>query len=190
MPDFRAQLQRCFQGSVCLIGLGNIDYGDDGFGVFLADELTLRLGGSEGSAVHTVMNAGTVPERYLGSIADKGFDHILFLDAAEFGGAPGSIIFLNAEEMASRFPQISTHKLSVALLAKWAEEDGTTKAWMLGVQPGSLKPVRGLTAHVQTTLMLLTELFSDLWTAGETGNGLEARPEERLIGLRAAEVNV
>lgn len=190
MPDLHDQLQRCFQGRVCLMGLGNIDYGDDGFGVFLADALTQRLNGAEGSAVHTVMNAGTVPERYLGSIADKGFDHLLFLDAAEFGGAPGSVIFLNAEEMAARFPQISTHKISVGLLAKWAEEGGTTKAWMLGVQPGSLKPVRGLTAHVQTTLSLLTELFSDLWTAGETRNGHETCSEERLIGQLAAEVNV
>jgi hydrogenase maturation protease len=189
MLDLREQLQRCFQGSVCLIGLGNIDCGDDGFGVFLADALTQRLSVAERSAVHTVMNAGTMPERYLGSIADKGFNHILFLDAAEFGGAPGSVIFLNAEEMAARFPQISTHKISVGLLAKWVEEGGTTKAWMLGVQPGSVKSARGLTAHVQTTLTLLTELFSDLWTAGETGNGFELRPEEQLIGLRAAEVN-
>ena len=33
MPDLREQLQQCFQGRVCLMGLGNVQYGDDGFGV-------------------------------------------------------------------------------------------------------------------------------------------------------------
>ena len=39
MPDLREQLQHCFQGRVCLMGFGNVLYGDDGFGVRLAEEL-------------------------------------------------------------------------------------------------------------------------------------------------------
>ena len=39
MPDLREQLQQLFQGRVCLMGLGNVAYGDDGFGVRLAEEL-------------------------------------------------------------------------------------------------------------------------------------------------------
>lgn len=190
MPDLREQLERCFQGSACVMGLGNIEYGDDGFGVFLADALTQRVSGAVDSDVHTVVNAGAVPERYLGSIAGKGFDHLLFVDAVEFDGAPGSIVFLNAGEMASRFPQISTHKISVGVLAKWVEEGGTTKAWMLGVQPGSIKPVRGLTTHVQGTLTLLTELLSGLMTSRGSGNDHEERPDGFLLGLQAAEVKV
>ena len=57
--------------------------------------------------------------------------------------------------MVARFPQISTHKISLGLLAKRAEANGTTKAWLLGVQPESLKPGEELTPAVQATLELL-----------------------------------
>jgi hydrogenase maturation protease len=160
MPDLREQLQQCFQGRVCLMGLGNVDYGDDGFGVRLAEELKSEIrnpkaegnpkseGRSEdpgrsssdfGLRSHVIV-AGTTPERVIGRVADESFDHVIFLDAVEFGGAPGSVVLLNSDEITARYPQISTHKISLGLLAKWAEVNGTTKAWLLGVQPESLKP--------------------------------------------------
>jgi hydrogenase maturation protease len=188
MPDLRAQLEQCLQGRVCLMGLGNVDYGDDGFGVRLVEALARserrELGGeslSSGDSNATfskptagnngvsdlglplcLINAGTTPERFTGRVADGGFDHIIFLDAVEFGGAPGSVVLLNSDEMAARYPQISTHKISLGLLAKWAEANGTTQAWLLGVQPELLKSGEGLTPRVQSTLELLLELVRDI----------------------------
>ena len=43
MTDLREQLQHCFRGRVCLMGLGNVDYGDDGLGVYLAESIAARL---------------------------------------------------------------------------------------------------------------------------------------------------
>ncbi len=179
MLDLRVQLQQLLQGRVCLMGLGNVDYGDDGFGARLAEELKSEVRSpksevrkkSEGrreapSGSHSdfglqsrVIIVGTAPERHLGRVADEGFDHLVFLDAVEFGGAPGSVILLNSDEMAARFPQISTHKLSLGLLAKQAEANGRTKAWLLGVQPGSLKLGQSLSPTIQATLELLLELL-------------------------------
>ena len=150
--DLREQLRDCLQGRVCLMGFGNVDYGDDGFGVRLAEELLA-------AGVPDVTIAGTVPDRYVGQIADQGFDRLVFLDAVEFGGAPGSVVFLNAEEMAARFPQISTHKISLSVLASWAESGGTTKAWLLGVQPESIRSGQQLSAVTQKTLDVLKELL-------------------------------
>jgi hydrogenase maturation protease len=155
MPDLREKLRQCFQGRVCLMGLGSVDYGDDGFGIHLAEKLA-------DAGVPDVVSAGTVPERLLGSVSDSGYDYLVFLDAAEFGAAPGSVILLNAEEMAARFPQISTHKISLGLLAKWVEDSGRTKALLLGVQPESLKAAGELTPTVQTTLEILAALILDL----------------------------
>ncbi len=73
MPDFREQLQQLLQGRVCLMGLGNVDYGDDGFGVRLAQALAEgELGVLNGSAsvkpfgedsrVGSSVIAGTTPE--------------------------------------------------------------------------------------------------------------------------------
>jgi len=156
MPDLREQLRQCFQGRVCLMGLGNVDFGDDGFGIHLAEKL-------EGAGLPDVIITGTMPERFLGSVTDGGYDYLLFLDAVEFGGASGSVILLNAEEMAARFPQVSTHKISLGLLAKWVEDNGRTKVRLLGVQPGSLKAAGGLTPAVQTTLEVLATILCDLW---------------------------
>jgi hydrogenase maturation protease len=168
MPDLREELQRCFKGRVCLMGLGNTDYGDDGFGVILSDTVTARIRG-EGltNHAHEIINAGTMPERFIKYAAEKGLNHLIFLDAVEFGGEPGSLVFLNTEQMAARFPQVSTHKILLCLLAKWAEERGT-KAWLLGVQPGSLKYSKALTPAVQMTLGILEELIHDVWISGNS----------------------
>jgi hydrogenase maturation protease len=165
MLNLREQIQQCFQGRVCLLGLGNMDYGDDGFGVRLAEALAPSQNSNlPATPAYTVLNAGTTPERLVGRVADGSFDHVVFLDAVDFGGSPGAVVFLNADRMAARFPQISTHKLSLGLLAKQVEANGRTKAWLLGVQPESLRQGGALTPAVQTTFELVLKLLC--WSAG------------------------
>ena len=157
MPDLSQQLQQCLKGRVCLMGLGNVDYGDDGFGVLLAAKLTA-------AGLPDVVVAEANPERFLGRITAEGFDHVVFLDAVEFGGTAGSVIFLNTAEMVARFPQISTHKISLGVLARWVEANGMTKAWLLGVQPESIRPGSQLTPTLRTTLEVLYGFFLSLWS--------------------------
>jgi hydrogenase 3 maturation protease len=180
MPDFREQLQRGFQGRVCLMGLGNADYGDDGLGVRLAGAVSKRLdkpGGRSGAL--EVIIAGTMPEGFVGRVAQEGFDHLVFLDAVEFGGAPGSVILLDAEQMAARFPQVSTHKISLGLLAKWVEASGTTRAWLLGVQPESLKAAQRLTPVVQKTVEVLEQLLSNISGGEDLSPPNNCRPDDQ-----------
>ena len=179
MPDLREQLVQRLPGRICLMGIGNMDRGDDGLGVRLAEAVAAnRLSSVDGVAPQhlkmeaeeriSVMVAGTTPERYLGQVTEAGFDHVVFLDAVEFGGAPGSVIFLNAEEMTARFPQVSTHRISLSVLAKWIEASGPTQTWLLGVQPESLKQRAGLSPVVQTTLELLAEWLGGLRDAARS----------------------
>jgi hydrogenase maturation protease len=155
MPDLREQLGECFQGRTCLMGLGNIDYGDDGLGVRLAEKLAA-------SGVPDVIVAGTMPERFIDSATAAAFDYLVFLDAVEFGAAPGAVVFLDAEEMAARFPQVSTHKISLGLMAKLVEEKGQTRARLLGIQPESLKSSGELSNVARETVDLLCELIIDI----------------------------
>jgi hydrogenase maturation protease len=152
MKDLRQQLEELLQGRVCLMGLGNVACGDDGFGVRLAEEL-LKAG------VPDVVIAGTTPEDYVGRIASQGFDRLIFLDAVEFGASPGSVALLNAREICPRYPQISTHKISLGVLAKWVRANSRTKVWLLGVQPQSIKPGETITPTVSATRDLLRTLL-------------------------------
>src|SRR5512146_785196 len=154
IADLQTQLAKLLGGRVCYMGLGNIDYGDDGAGVRLAEELLY-------AGVPGVVVAETAPERSLGFI-NGSFDHLVFIDSVEFGAEPGSVVLLNAKQMDSRFPQVSTHKIALGTLAQLAESRRNTKAWLLGIQPGSLQLGRQLTPVVQATLDALTELLERL----------------------------
>ncbi len=157
-----------------MVGLGSSDYGDDGFGSQLAREL-MEAG------LPDVMVAGTAPERFLGRLIDKGFDHVVFLDATEFGAEAGSLVFLEAGEMAARFPQISTHKISLATLAAWIESSGNTRAWLLGVQPESIQQGGGLSAAVRRTMGMVKELLLDTAAVQEPVRaGVQAETELRI----------
>jgi hydrogenase maturation protease len=159
MPGLREQLQSSLAGRVCFMGLGGAGCGDDAFGLRLAEAL-VRDG------VPDVVMAGTAPEQRVGRCVDKGFDHLVFLDAVDFKAAPGSVVFLNSQEMAARFPQISTHHLSLGILAQYAESSGKLRAWLLGVQPGSLRPALALSPAVQTSLEILAELIGSVVSEG------------------------
>lgn len=150
--DLREELEHTLQGRVCLMGVGNPEYGDDAFGVRLAEEL-LKVG------VPDVIVAGSSPESWVGFAADKEFDHLVFLDAVELAAAPGSVVFLDSQEITARYPQISTHKISLGVLANVVESSGFTRAWLLGVQPASLKEGQDLTPTVRRTLGVLLELL-------------------------------
>ncbi|MGA2544801.1 MAG: hydrogenase maturation protease [Verrucomicrobiota bacterium] len=157
MAGLREQIQSALRGRVCFMGLGNVEGGDDGFGVRLAEALA-RAG------VPDVVAGGTAPEQLAGRCAAGGFDHLVFLDAVEVGAAPGSVVFLNSQEMAARFPQISTHHIALGLLARYVESSGRTRAWLLGAQPASLQRAPAISPPLQTTLTILTELIGGFST--------------------------
>ena len=155
------------------MGLGNVDCGDDGFGVRLAEELLE-------ARVPDVVVAGTNPERYFGCLLDSGFDCLVFLDAVAFGAPPGSVVLMDASEICARYPQISTHKMSLGVLAKFVGAGGKTTAWLLGVQPESIRLGQTLTPTVRATLELLRSLLVEL-AAGKNHPGTAALgcPAER-----------
>jgi hydrogenase maturation protease len=159
MPGLPEQIQSSLRGRVCYMGLGNVDRGDDAFGVRLAEALV-------SAGVPDVIIAGINPERLVGRCAEEGFDHLVFLDAVDFGAAPGSLVFLNSSEISARFSDVSTHKISLGLLAKYVESTGKTKVWLLGAQPESLRPAPALSPALHATAAILTELIGSFACQG------------------------
>ncbi len=111
-----------------VVGVGNRLRGDDGAGSRLAERLRTRCHAP-------VFDAETVPENYLGALVAADCELVLFVDAADHGGAPGSLVLVRADALAPRVA--STHGLTLLLLARTLEARGMA-CWMLGIQPAAL----------------------------------------------------
>lgn len=166
MPGLRTQLEARLRGRVCLAGVGETTAGDDALGVALAEALAPLH--SETVIVH---HAGNRPETTLAVVEEQRIDSVLFLDAVDFGAAPGSVTLLDAPEIISRYPQVSTHKLSIGLLARLLSANDRTRVALLGVQPGSLRLGFPLTPAVADSVDALAGLLRQLLAAPGRGQG-------------------
>ena len=153
--DLRAALEAALTGKTGFVGIGNADRGGDGFGVRLAQAL-------EASGVPEVMIAGTAPESRITSLINGGFDNLIFLDAVETGADAGSVVFLSADHIKSRFPQVSTHKIGLGTLARLIERESSARVWLLGMQPVALREHSGLSEAAHTTMELLQRILLDV----------------------------
>jgi hydrogenase maturation protease len=153
--DLRTTLSETLTGRTAFVGIGNVDLSDDAFGVRLAEKLS-------SAGLSDILITDTMPENHIGTLAQGGFDNVVFLDAVSTGAQPGSVVFLDASEVKNRFPQISTHKLALGALARLIEAESPSRVWLLGTQPATLKQGNGLSEAVETTLNLLRILLLDI----------------------------
>lgn len=153
--DLKEELRDAMAGRTALVGIGNTDLGDDALGVRLAEEL-------QRAGISTAVVAGTVPENIAGVLARGGYNNVVFMDAVDFGAAPGSVVLMDATEIQSRFPQVSTHKISLGMTARVIESENRTRVWLLGVQPMSLRTGSEMSEPVKQTLKLLGGLLKDV----------------------------
>ena len=112
--------------SVVIMGVGNELRGDDGFGVILAERL-------EGRVPQRIFVTFDLPEDYAVKAADLRPELVLVLDAADFGGEPGEVRLIRAEDIPPT-PGV-THRPSLEMLARFLELDAGAQTWVLGVQP-------------------------------------------------------
>jgi len=126
---------------VAVVGVGNELRGDDGVGPLVAARLAVRHPGR-------VVDAGPVPENFLGPILAGDPEIVLFVDAADHGGSPGEWRLVPARALAARAP--TTHHASLLLMARLIEAAGA-RCWLLGVQPASLAHGQPMTEAVRAS---------------------------------------
>jgi hydrogenase maturation protease len=160
MDDVSSSLAEVIRGRTAFVGIGNTDRGDDGLGVRLAE--SLREAG-----VEDVVIAGTTPENHVTGLAKRHYDTVVFFDAIGAGSSPGSVILLDAAEMRAKFPQVSTHNLSLGTLARLVQSESETRVWLLGVQPVSTDMGTRLSGVVEKSLAALTRLITQAKRASE-----------------------
>ncbi len=122
MGGVEAKLAELSGKKLAIICVGNPMRGDDGFGPAVA----ARLEGGR------VFDAGAVPENVLPKVAALEPEVVLFVDAADFGAAPGTLRLVSAEELAQG--DFSTHSAPLSVAAEYLRQACGAKSLLLAAQ--------------------------------------------------------
>ena len=114
-----------------VVGVGNILKEDDGAGPALIAELA-----SIGFDLPMV-DASEVPENYGGWPERQGLESVVFVDAVDFGGEPGSFRVIPLEKLL--VSASSTHRLSLHYTIEYLKKEWKGDALLIGVQPKGLR---------------------------------------------------
>lgn len=117
---------RC--GITVFMGIGNILKGDDALG----PEVIRRLS----EAGHLAVDAGTVPESYIGHVKKLNPDTVIIVDAVHLDREAGAVELLSRDEILSG-TGFTTHSLSPALVMEHLEQETGATILMLAIQPAS-----------------------------------------------------
>jgi hydrogenase maturation protease len=144
--QFEDQMVHFLDGRICLVGIGNRYWRDDGAGSILAEALGT-------CPDFDAIDAGFVPENHLEVIARKKPDKILFIDATDFGGAPGQVRLLVPDKVAPS--GLSTHAGSLKMLAGYLQARTRAQVALLAIQPADTSAGDSLSPEVSRTVEAL-----------------------------------
>ena len=124
------------------VGVGNTGLSDDGAGPELADKII--------NSRFPSINCGSVPENYLEKITALNAATVILIDATDLKSSPGSYSIIPAHQIANI--SISTHALSLGMLAKYLRVSCGSELFLLAVQPENLEQGDSLSKRVKTTI--------------------------------------
>ncbi len=146
--QFETQIAHFLDGRICLLGIGNRYWRDDGAGSVLAEAL-------QACPEFDAIDAGFVPENFLEVIVRKKPDRILFIDATDFGGTAGQVRLLFPDNVAPS--GLSTHAGSLQMLAKYLQTRTRAQVALLAIQPADTAAGENLSPEVSHTVKVLLE---------------------------------
>ncbi len=150
-PDPEGRIRALIRSErTVVVGLGNPDRADDGAGIEIVSKWKARLG--RRAFLDTETSAETI---VLDHLSDPDADVFLFVDAADFGGKPGDFRLFGIGDQELFRPALSTHQVPMDLLMGLIASR-RKDVFLLGIQPGSLEPLGGMTPEVSETVELLS----------------------------------
>jgi len=141
-------------GKVFILGIGNDMRGDDAVGPILANRLFSEF---QTQTDVVVVNGGSVPENYTGTIRRENPSHIIFLDAVEMRKETGHVKLVKKEEISNY--SISTHAMPISFLIKYLESAVDSKIILIGIQPKNMEVGQDISKKVEKSI---EEVFNGL----------------------------
>jgi hydrogenase 3 maturation protease len=137
-----------------VLAIGNELRGDDGLGPLFAKKLSQIINDSSNVVV---IDGGTVPENFTGSLRNEKPTHVILIDAVEMNGNPGDIEFIEKERI-SQF-NVSTHAMPISFLIKYLETTSSFKIILIGIQPKKMVLGEEVTLEVENSINDLVNIF-------------------------------
>lgn len=131
-----------------ILAVGNSLRSDDGVGPYVAAHL-------KSSEKLKVVDAGSSPENVIGEVAKFNPSYIIVVDAADFKGTPGEVRLIAEEHIPET--ALSTHAISLKVIARILSEDTGAELHFLGIQPKSVAMGEDLSAEVKTSAHAVIE---------------------------------
>jgi len=163
-------------GSLLILGLGNVLCGDDGLGVAAAGRLARCY---EGRPNVRILDGGTLGLSLLALLEES--ENILLLDAVQMDEKPGSLVRLEGEQVGPAvYERLSPHQVGVAdlLSAMRLREQLPKRLLLLGLVPATLELGLGRSPEVEAALPLLVERTVE--ECDRLGFSLRARESDAL----------
>ncbi len=129
---------------VAVLGIGNELSADDGAGMVVARALRVRMGLQQGCLV---LEGGTAPENFGGPLRRFQPDLVLMVDAVQMDALPGTVAFLEWEQLDGL--SASTHTLPPSILATYLRGEIKCRVALLGIQVERLDLGQSLSEPVQ-----------------------------------------
>ena len=141
------------RGRVCILGIGNRLWRDDGVGSYIAEAL-------KDSPELDVIDAGFIPENHLEQVVAMQPGSILLVDATDFGGEPGQARLIYPDKVA--YSGVSTHAGSLRMLASYLSERSKAPVALLAIQPGDTSAGETLSPAIAETCSDLVKNLPDV----------------------------
>lgn len=127
--ELAARLRARLAGArgVAVLGVGYELGSDDGVGLAAAELIRSRLPGLP------VYLTGSAPENYTGPVTQARPSHVVFIDAAELGRAPGTVEIIEGEAIGGA--RFSTHTLPLSTIMEYLALSIGADSFALGIQP-------------------------------------------------------
>lgn len=139
---------------IAILGIGNLLRSDDAAGILVARKLIQsRLLRDRKSVL--MLDAGHAPENRTADLRRFAPDIVLLIDAAEMAEPPGTIRWIDMEELDGM--TASTHTLPLSMLAKYLTMELNCRIALLGIQPRSNDFGESVSAEVLQAVDLVTK---------------------------------
>lgn len=144
---------RChLRSGYVILGVGSRLRGDDAAGSVVAEGLA-------GRGLENAFDCGEVPENYVGKVEKLQPSAILFVDAMDFGQAPGTICLFGPQSF--QVQSVSTHSAGLSPLMDFLSAACGAMCWVLAIQPADVTYAAELSEPVRRAIEEIVS--SDVW---------------------------